>query len=89
MVYVLRAIKRIASVSLFAHDLLIPYLLWILYATLLQCGKRRAQLNRRTGDVAENRYLCPCVPCRKSVCLGEYSSIILWTEFFSCGGITC
>jgi benzodiazapine receptor len=31
-------IKRIASVSLFARDLLIPYLLWILYATYLNAG---------------------------------------------------
>ena len=30
--------KRIASVSLFARDLLIPYLLWILYATYLNAG---------------------------------------------------
>ena len=31
-------IKRIASVSLFARDLLLPYLLWILYATYLNAG---------------------------------------------------
>lgn len=30
--------KRMASVSLFARDLLIPYLLWILYATYLNAG---------------------------------------------------
>jgi tryptophan-rich sensory protein len=30
--------KRIASVSLFARDLRIPYLLWILYATYLNAG---------------------------------------------------
>jgi benzodiazapine receptor len=31
-------IKRIASVSPFARNLLIPYLLWILYATYLNAG---------------------------------------------------
>ena len=30
--------KRISPVSLFARDLLLPYLIWILYATYLNAG---------------------------------------------------